>query len=218
MKKLTCSTGIILCLLTATPVTSWALSFTVTNTNDSGEGSLRQAVADAVLSPSDDTIEFDPSLTGETIFLTSGEIPIGDGFFDNANVTINGLGADNLTISGSNSSSVFLVNDDSQLVLDGVKITDTAPFAIEVDGQFTATKLTLTNCIVTNNHGSDSRFAGGAIDSTGEVEVDNCTISSNTGRGIDIEKEKLKVTNSTITDNGSSGISSRGSGISMIVY
>jgi len=190
-------------LIIIMPLTSWALSFTVTNTNDSGDGSLRQAVADAVLSPSDDTIEFAPGLTGQTFFLTSGAIHIGDDFFDNANITINGLGADNLTISGSNSSPVFIVNDDSQLALNGVTITDTVPSAIKVDGRFSSTKLTLTNCTITNNHGSDSGFPNAAIASTGEVEVDNCTISSNTGAGIDVSLDRLKVTNSTITDNGS---------------
>src|ERR1051325_11414738 len=39
----------------------------VTNTNDSGPGSLRQAIADA---NSGDTIQFDPALIGQTINLT----------------------------------------------------------------------------------------------------------------------------------------------------
>ena len=210
-------------LIIVMPLTSWALSFTVTNTNDSGEGSLRQAVADAVLSPDDDTIEFDPSLTGQTISLTSGEIPIGDDF-TTANIAIKGLGADNLTISGGDSSRVFIVGDNSQLALDGVKITDTIPSAIKVDGHFSATKLTLTNCIVTNNQESDSDPAFAAINSTGEVEVDNCTISSNAGNGIEVSLDRLKVTNSTITDNDGHGIlggfpvfSDDNGGISMIV-
>ena len=43
-------------------------TLTVINTNDSGPGSLRQALADA---QDDDTIGFDPSLNGQTITLTS---------------------------------------------------------------------------------------------------------------------------------------------------
>ena len=35
-----------------------AANFTVTNTNDSGTGSLRQAIADAAAAPGDDTIVF----------------------------------------------------------------------------------------------------------------------------------------------------------------
>src|SRR5436309_15597040 len=45
----------------------------VTNTNDSGPGSLRQALADA---NDGDTIDFDPSLNGQTVTLTSGQLNV----------------------------------------------------------------------------------------------------------------------------------------------
>ena len=44
---------------------------TVTNTNDSGPGSLRQALADAI---DGETINFDPALNGRNISLTSAEL------------------------------------------------------------------------------------------------------------------------------------------------
>ena len=50
-----------------------AATITVTNTNDSGIGSLRQAISDS--SPGD-TIDFDSSLNGLTITLTTGELLI----------------------------------------------------------------------------------------------------------------------------------------------
>src|SRR5215469_12184500 len=56
---------------------------TVTNTNDSGAGSLRQALADA---NDGDTINFDVSLQGQTIALTSGELVI------DKSITITGPG------------------------------------------------------------------------------------------------------------------------------
>ena len=59
-------------------------TFTVTNINDTGAGSLRQAIATAA---SGDTINFDASLNGQTITLTSGELGI------NKNLTITGPGA-----------------------------------------------------------------------------------------------------------------------------
>src|SRR5262245_47935225 len=73
-------------------------TITVTNLNDSGAGSLRDAIANA--NPND-TINV--SVTG-TITLTSGEIPI------NKNLTINGPGVANLTISGNNSSRIFFIS------------------------------------------------------------------------------------------------------------
>ncbi len=71
---------------------------TVTFADDSGPGSLRQAVLAAA---SGDIIVFDPSLNGQTITLTSGEIDV------NTSVTITGPGSALLTISGNNASRVF---------------------------------------------------------------------------------------------------------------
>src|SRR5262245_16126875 len=65
-------------------------TLTVTNNEDSGPGSLR---ADIAAAKSGDTIVFDPSLNGQTITLTSGELVI------NKNLTIQGPGAGLLTIS-----------------------------------------------------------------------------------------------------------------------
>lgn len=50
-----------------------AATFLVTNTNDAGAGSLRNAVS---IAPSGSTIKIDPSLDGQTIYLTSGQIYI----------------------------------------------------------------------------------------------------------------------------------------------
>ena len=68
-------------VLGVTPV--YAATRTVTNANDSGAGSLRQAIADAV---SGDTITFDATYfsTARTITLTSGELSIAK------NLTIDG--------------------------------------------------------------------------------------------------------------------------------
>src|SRR5262245_48532598 len=73
-------------------------TITVTNTNDSGPGSLRQAIGDA---SSGDTIKFDTGLNGQTITLTSGRIAI------ETSVTIAGPGPTNLTISGNHSQGIL---------------------------------------------------------------------------------------------------------------
>src|SRR6476619_2930045 len=69
-----------------------AATITVTNTNDSGAGSLRQALAGAV---NGDTINFDSSLNGQAITLTSSQLLV------NKSITITGPGADQLRVQRS---------------------------------------------------------------------------------------------------------------------
>src|SRR5436305_4164131 len=77
-------------LLCAMATQTGAATITVTNTNDSGPGSLRQAIFNA---SSGDTITFAPSVT--TVTLTSGELVI------DKNLTITGPGANRLTVQRS---------------------------------------------------------------------------------------------------------------------
>src|SRR5207245_1106361 len=79
-------------------------TFTVTNTGDSGPGSLRQAVQDNNQMGGGNTIAFalPPAVT---ITLSRGELPIIQ------DVTISGPGADQLAVSGNDSSRVFTVYD-----------------------------------------------------------------------------------------------------------
>ena len=50
-------------------------TFTVLNPNDSGPGSLRQAILDSNAAAGADAIVFDPGLSGQTITLTSAALP-----------------------------------------------------------------------------------------------------------------------------------------------
>ena len=88
---------------------------TVTNNDDSGPGSLRAAIAAA---SSGETINFAPSLRGQTITLTSGELDITQG------LDIEGLGADQLSVSGNNSSRVFEVAAGLNVTISGLTVTD----------------------------------------------------------------------------------------------
>src|SRR5438094_275625 len=74
-------------------------TFAVTNTNDSGPGSLRQATADANTAPGADTIHITAS---GTIHLMS-TLHITD------EVTILGPGADRLAVDGGGSVGVFYI-------------------------------------------------------------------------------------------------------------
>jgi hypothetical protein len=80
-----------------------AVTITVQNINDSGPGSLRQAVRDAAtLHPANETtIDFNSAVFHQTITLTGGPIII------QSKVTISGPGANLLTISGNHKSRIF---------------------------------------------------------------------------------------------------------------
>ena len=87
--------------------------FTVTNINDSGAGSLRDAVIQANSNTGPDTIAFSGLFnTPQTITLTSGAIT----FTDTATTTVTGPGANLLTVSGGNFGSNY-INDHRILVV-----------------------------------------------------------------------------------------------------
>src|SRR5262245_39274654 len=75
-------------------------TFHVTTLDDTGDGSLRTAVAQANAHAGADAIVFDDGLAG-TIALTGGDLDVTD------DLKINGPGADRLTVSGGNVSRVF---------------------------------------------------------------------------------------------------------------
>ncbi len=75
-----------------------AAQFTVTDPGDSGAGTLRDAIDQANTAPSDDTIVFAASLSGDTITLNSQLLAYtGAGYGD---LSIDGLGASQLAVSG----------------------------------------------------------------------------------------------------------------------
>jgi len=95
-----------------------AATITVTNTNDSGAGSLRQAISDAT---SGDTIDFNLSGCPCTIALTSAELLI-----DRKNLIIIGPGANQLTISGGNARRVLRITGmmTASVTISGVTIAN----------------------------------------------------------------------------------------------
>jgi hypothetical protein len=94
-----------------------AASFAVTNTKDSGAGSLRQAIAKAKAAAGRDKITFASRVTG-AITLTSGPLTI------DSTVKIDGPGAGVLTVSGNDAHRVFVVLDGVKAKILGLTISD----------------------------------------------------------------------------------------------
>ena len=103
-------------------------TFTVINTNDSGVGSLRDAIASA--STGSNSIVFDPTVfaTPQTILLTNtnGPLTLTD---TTGTDTITGPAA-GVTISGGGTTGVFAVNSGVPATLSGLTITGNADAAV----------------------------------------------------------------------------------------
>lgn len=160
--------------------------------NNDGDCSLREALeaantdtaVDACGSGSgDDTIEFASGLTG-TIILNGTQLTI------TTDVTIDGPGAETITISGNNASRVFLISGASTTVaISGLTIQDGSA---DVGGGLyvDAATLTLTESRVSENTSTinNVNFGGGGLGNiNGTVVVNTCTFSGNTAvRGWDL--------------------------------
>jgi predicted outer membrane repeat protein len=168
----------------------------VLNTTDSGPGSLRQAIADVT---SGGLITFDPSLTGQTITLTS-TLDITKG------LTIDGSGlSPRVEISGNDSVRIFLINTTEEvtlksLILRNGKLTGGQGGAVYLAE---ASRVTIEDSIIKNN----SAYFGGAIyvQSEAQLTVLNSEFTSNTaesGAGaIRAVEAMLIIRNSSFTDN-----------------
>ncbi len=181
-----------------------ATEWDVTNTNDSGVGSLRQAVASAFAG---DTITFSPSLAGQTITLTS-TISI------TKSVTIDGVGlVPRIEISGGDSVRIFKVDATAvtmkNLVLRNGKQTGLTyqyyGAAMFVDSD---TNLTIQNILFTNN----SAYVAGAIYIApyANLIISNSKFTNNLtdsdASAIYVKSiGTLKLTNSQLSDNTAGG-------------
>ena len=156
----------------------------VFNTNDSGLGSLRQAIIDADIFSGPDTIVFHAGVTG-TIKLTSGELLI-DPVTKGDTLTIVGPGANKITIDANNASRIFDIDDgvsatDSPATISGLTLIHGNGTGTNASGNggaiYSGEPLTLKNCTISGNSGS---HAGGGIFSDRSLTLKNCKISGNT--------------------------------------
>jgi hypothetical protein len=216
---------------------------TVTNLNDNGPGSLRDAIA---TSPEGGTVDFQPGLTG-TITLTTGELAI------NKDLTIDGPGTSVITVSGNHASRVFNIGNFA-VAISGLAIANGAVTDGSGGGISNAGPLTVTDCIFSRNEamadtngdnvpsaggiynagtlaitrcafgGNIAQTAGGGIGGSGILTVTGCTFSGNLaqggGGGIATQFGTATVSRSTFSSDAASsggGISSGGYGDTLIV-
>ncbi len=166
------------------------LTVTVTNTNDSGAGSLRQAIADVCAGG---TVNF--GVAG-TITLTGGRLVIGK------SLTINGPGAPSLAVSGNNTTGVFDISSGNVTIF-GLTIRDGYDAFADGAGIVNFGNLTLTNSIVISNAAGT---AGGGISSGfgAMLTLANVKISNNIAlnqEGGGIRNDGTAVLNNVVLDN-----------------
>jgi hypothetical protein len=201
-------------------------TFTVLNLNDNCPGSLRTAVAASNATAGANTIDFAHRLHG-TIGLSSGELLITN------SVTINGPGALQLSVSGSNTSRVFEVAAGQQVAISGLTIThgkapDEGGGILNDGSDLTLSADVLSQNVVFESTNNGAR-GGGLRSLAGTVTVTHCSITDNQaiggtsaqglalGGAINVLNGSTTINDSTISgnlaragDNSSSGIANGG--------
>jgi hypothetical protein len=157
----------------ASSTSASAGTIAVTNLNDSGAGSLREAIKNA--------------LANETITVPAGQITLTSGPLAlTQNLTITGAGSGATVVSGNNASRVFTITGAPTVTLGGFTITHGSnPKGAGINAVGT---LTLEDVTVSNNHagGGGAEGFGGGIDFTGgagTLSLIDSAVSENTAGG-----------------------------------
>jgi hypothetical protein len=154
-----------------------AASFTVINLNDSGAGSLRQAITDANAAGGTSTITF--TVTG-TINLLSF-LPTVSG-----NLSINGPGANLLTVKRDNAMTgtlaIFVISSSGTVTLSGLTISNANQSNGIVHISISGT-LNITDCVISGNQSGIAGGAGLYTISGGTINITNSTFSGNSASG-----------------------------------
>jgi hypothetical protein len=149
-----------------------AETIAVANLNDSGAGSLREAIAKAGVN---DTI----TVPAGQITLTTGPLAF------EKNLTIAGAGSGVTTISGNDASRVFTIAGTPQVTLRGLTITHGSS-AVGAGIKAASGEITLQDVVVRGNHAGTptEAGAGGGIElGAGIYRLIESSVTENTARG-----------------------------------
>jgi len=167
-----------------------AATLTVTSCNNSGAGSLREAVSSAA---SGDTIDFAMSPPCSTIHNSTGPI------FITKDLTIVGP-ARTLALSGDNVGRIFQVATDVTAAISSITLEH--GFANDGGAIYNSGTLTITNSALSGNSVSIGGVGGG-IYNNGTLTITDSTVSGNSayfGGGI-YNSGTLNITDSTLSGN-----------------
>ena len=189
------SAAICLTLACAFTISTYATTIIVSNTNDSGPGSLRQALVDA-----NDGDTVDATGISGVITLTTAQLLV------DKSVTIIGAGANILAVDGNATTRIFQIGQSETVTISDLTIRNgQGSFGGGILNGDAAT-LTIINSTLSDNSGG---FGGGGFNS-GTLAIVNSTVSGNiasegggiynSGAGI------LTITNSTFSGNAASSI------------
>jgi hypothetical protein len=181
---------------------------TVTNLNDSGPGSLRQAILDAESLGGNQTITFAQGVTG--ILSLATPLPS-----LNTNIDLEGPGAPSLTVKPMSGLHIamFDINNSATVTIAGLTVSGGE--APNGGGIFNENgTVTVSNCVISGNTASAGlttigvlASGGGIFNKNGTVTVSNCLISGNTasaGGGI-ANSGTMTLSGSTVTGNSVAG-------------
>ena len=170
----------------------------VTNTNNSGDGSLRQAISNANAFAGDDTITF--NVNNATILLSS-EINL------TSNMTIDGSG-NSITLSGGNTTRIFNLTGSPTVAL--IDLTFTSGHPSSGNGGAILASATSTLNVTDSTFTSNIAAQGGGIYTTGSLTVTGSSFSGNNATGATgsaicahTGAPSPTITDSTFTNNAS---------------
>jgi hypothetical protein len=161
----------LLCFSIISRNTAIAASYTVTNLNATGVGSLYAAVTSANAAGGTNTITFDSSLSGTISFTSANDYSCGPAVMGiTSNLTITGPSGGIILAGNSGNFRLFNVASGATLALDSLTITGFA-----VTGG--------TGGSGGSGGGGGGAGMGGAIFNQGTLTIQNCLIKSNTATG-----------------------------------